>query len=46
MIFKPKVEGKFKQFFQSVVVLSLLAVMGITSLQFSTQVKAASFHCS
>lgn len=42
MIFKPKVEGKFKQFFQSVVVLSLLAVMGITSLQFSTQVKAAS----
>lgn len=42
MIFKPKVKGKFKQFFQSAVVLSLLAVMGVTSLQFSTQVKAAS----
>lgn len=42
MIFKPKVKGKFKQFFQSVVVLSMLTVMGITSLQFSTDVKAAS----
>lgn len=42
MIFKPKVKGKFKQFFQSAVVLSMLTVMGITSLQFSTQVKAAS----
>lgn len=42
MIFKPKVKEKFKQFFQSAVVLSMLTVMGITSLQFSTQVKAAS----
>lgn len=42
MIFKPKVKGKFKQFSQSAVVLSLLAVMGVTSLQFSTQVRAAS----
>lgn len=42
MIFKPKVKVKFKQFFQSAVVLSMLTVMGITSLQFSTQVKAAS----
>lgn len=42
MIFKPKVKGKFKQFFQSAVVLSLLAVMGVTSFQFATNVKAAS----
>lgn len=42
MIFKPKVKGKFKQFFQSAVVLLLLTVMGVASLQFSTQVRAAS----